>query len=165
MKHYIYLIFSILGTIFVSCNTNYSECKYVLDNYSIARQDWNNCMTKLSYMDERGNVIGSALFYYPGRDGWFLVDNILEKKRVVLVLCDACPKLIINDSLQFVVRHDYSNVDTDKSRWIRISASDDYPVVRMTNNEYGSKVAKIPLSGSYQEMPDWDSYLGKYYER
>lgn len=150
-----------------SCNDNYSESKYYMEKYSIIiiRQDWNNCMTKLSYIDKNGKEIGSALFYYPGRDGWFLVDNIWGDNCVYLVLRDACPKLIIKDSSQFIIEHDDLNIQVGKSNWRRVSSNDEAPVVQRKNEEYETSVVKLQLKGECNsKMPDWENYPGKYYK-
>ena len=148
-----------------SCKHSLVESEYTLDSIRILRQDWDDCMTKLSYLDNNGVIIGEGLFYYPGRDGWFLIDNIWDNNgRTIMVLCDACPKIIINDSLRFLIQHDYSNIQVNKSRWIRISSCDDMPVVKNKNKEYGSRVIKKVLkSGKVKKTPDWNLYQGLYY--
>lgn len=163
-RHYIFLLF--LCFLFISCNNNYIASKYSFGNYSIIRHDWNNVMTLLLYFDASGTEIGSALFYYPGRDGWFLIDNAWEDNCIHLVLCDACPKFIINDSSQFDVVHDYTDIHSDKSSWVRMSfCNDEIPVVQETNTEYGTQVIKTPLveGPSFRPKPNWNTFPGQYY--
>lgn len=160
MKYRFFLLILISFFLF-SCDNNYTESIYYLEKYSIIRQDWNDCITKLSYVDKKGKEIGEALFYYPGRDGWFLIDNIWGNNCIYLVLCDACPKLIINDSSQFIVKHDYQNINIDKLNWRRISSDDDAPVIQRTNEEYKTNVVKIGINS---KMPNWNTWPGKYYQ-
>jgi len=160
------ILFVVLVSIFLfSCNENYSESMYCAGRYSIIRQDWNDCMTKLTYFDNNKNEIGSALFYYPGRDGWFIIDNIWNNNCVYVVLCDACPKIIIRDSSQLIIKHDYQNIYVGKSRWRRISSNDDFPVIQRKNEEYGTIIKKTQHNKGYynKDMPDWDKYPGKFY--
>ena len=156
-----------IGVCLASCRHTMTESEYSLDSTTILRQDWDNCMTKLTYFDnKKGNdVLGSALFYYPGRDGWFLVDNIFGKDGTVyLVLCDASPKLVINDSLHFIVSDSHSNISVDKSRWIRISSHDNFPVVVAQNKEYGSVVTKTAEKTTIvSSRPKWNNYRGTIY--
>ena len=156
-----------LSICLTSCKHFLIESEYNLDDLTILRQDWDNCMTKLTYIDiAKGNVeLGSALFYYPGRDGCFFVDNVFgQDGTIYLILCDASPKLIINDSLHFIVSHNHSNISIDKTRWIRVSNNDNFPVVREQNKEYGSTVTKtekrtVPIS----DIPKWNNYPGRFY--
>lgn len=164
MKHFENYVILICLFI-VSCNSNYSESVYCLDGYSIVRQDWNDCMTKLTYIDNGTREIGSALFYYPGRDGWFIIDNIWGDNCVYVVLCEACPKIIIRDSSRFIIKHDYQNIPVEKNRWRRISSDDDYPVIQRKNEEYGTNVKKKEHNkGVYNnKMPDWEKDSGMFY--
>ena len=153
----------VLGSM-VSCNSKATESDYCLDNIKIHRQDWNGCMTKLTYIDEKDNELGTALFYYPDRDGWFEIDNIWGTDgSIYLVLLDACPKLSINDSSRFIVVHSYDGIPADKSRWRRMSVSDEYPVVQQKNREYGSSVIVSDIVSTKAVMPNWNSYRGKFY--
>lgn len=160
MKHII-LILS-LSVFFTSCRVDNSESKYYYGNYTIIRQDWNDCMTKLSFFDKQGDEIGSTLEYYPGRDGWFLIDVVFDDNCVYLSFCDCCPKIIIKDSSQFIINPHSFNIPISKERWRRISSSDEAPVVKSTNIEYGSKVTKSFIRESKSKMPDWNRFPGRY---
>ena len=146
------------------CHTQ-ENSEYNFEGRTIMRTDWDNVLTELKYYDSTGNEMGSVLFYYPGRDGWFLVDNIWDTEKVYLLLCDACPKIKIMDSTHFVVLHDISLVQhIDKSRWIRISSKDDMPVVRKQNNQYRTKIKKIvTIKRKRSEVPTWDDYPGELF--
>lgn len=149
-----------------SCGHSLVVSEYSFDERTIQRKDWDNVMTELKYYDRDGNEMGSALFHYPGRDGWFLVDNIWDTDRVYLLLCDACPKISIIDSVHFSVIHDLAPVQhIDKSRWIRISSKDDIPVVRKQNNEYASKIKRIKkMKQSSTDMPNWEMCPGEFFK-
>ena len=149
-----------------ACGHQLEVSEYSFDGRTIVRQDWDNVMTELTYYDRAGLKIGSALFYYPGRDGWFLVDNVWDADKIYLVLCDACPKLCMFDSSQFVVLHDSSLVhDIDKTRWLRSSSNDEIPVVQNQNKEYNSQIVKtIKARKRTYEMPEWSKYPGTFWK-
>lgn len=159
--------FSVLFLAFLStaCGYPIEVSEYSFDGRKILRQDWNDVMTELKYYNSDGAEIGTALFYYPGRDGWFLVDNIWDTDKVFLLLCDACPKINILDSSQFEVVHDIAPVQhIDKKRWIRISNNDNFPVVQQKNKEYNSEIRKKTLQkGESLGMPDWSIYPGTFF--
>ena len=67
-----------------SCGHTLVESEYSFDGRTIQRKDWDNVMTELRYYDRDGTEIGTALFHYPGRDGWFLVDNIWDTDKIYL---------------------------------------------------------------------------------
>lgn len=161
MKHILLILFVSLS--FVSCKDNFFESKYSCGNYTIIRQDWNDCMTELSFFDKEGYWIGTTLEYYPGRDGWFLADVIFGYNCIYYSPCDACPKVIVNDSSQFVINSRSTDIPVEKKRWRRISSCDDAPVVEEANMEYGSKVTKTFIRKGKTKMPDWTVFLGKYY--
>lgn len=149
---------------FVSCKHDVVETVYNLDGMRILRRDWNECMTEMVYVNKEGDNIGSALFYYPGRDGWFLIDNVFDDNGTIyLVLNDACPKVIINDSSHFVVTHQPAKVRVRKNRWIRISSNDDAPVVKRANDEYGTIVTKTVGKSTTIPTSQWNTYTGSLY--
>ena len=161
-------VFLIVISIFlVSCRYKHTmtESVYSLDDIKILRQDWDGCMTKLTYYFEDSVEIGSALFYYPGRDGWFLIDNVWgENGKIYLVHLDACPKVIINDSTKFINRHDI-RIPVKKERWRRMCSCDDAPVVHEQNDEYGTIVEKTAeKTMSVSNRPDYNNYPGLYYD-
>ena len=158
------MLFMIICMLLVACGHTLEESEYSLDGMTIQRKDWGNVMTELIYYDRDGKEIGTALFYCPGRDGWFLVDNIWGYDKIYLVMCDACPKLNIKDSAHFVVLHDYESVRyIAKSRRIRMSNADDAPVVVKQNKEYNSKVQKTLRGRRWcSSMPNWRKYPGEY---
>ncbi len=159
---YAMLIVCMLAT---SCRHTLVESEYTFDGRTIHRKDWDHVMTELRYYDRDGNEMGTALFYYPGRDGWFLVDNIWDTNKIYLLLCDACPKISIIDSAHFSVIHDTDSVKhIDKSRWIRMTDMDDVPVVRKQNKEYNSKIQKTNKpKQKCSNMPDWDGCPGVFW--
>lgn len=163
MYRFFFLI--IISICLVSCVHTMKESVYSLDDIKVLRQDWDDCMTKLTYFYKDSVEIGSALFYYPGRDGWFLIDNVWgENGNIYLIYQDACPKLIINDSARFLIRYDQS-ISVKKERWRRICSFDDAPVVHTQNNEYGTIVSKTDEKTiSVSNMPDYNSYPGAYYD-
>lgn len=148
-----------------SCGHTLVESEYSFDGRTIQRKDWDNVMTELRYYDRDGTEMGTALFRYPGRDGWFLVDNIWDTDKMYLLLCDACPKISITDSAHFSVIHDIVSVQhIDKSRWIRMSSKDDTPVVRKQNNEYNSKIKKTnEMKRKCSNIPDWERFPGDFW--
>jgi len=157
------LIFCLLS---VACSHTLDVSEYYYDGRIVQRKDMDNVMTELKYYDKDGNEMGATLFHYPGRDGWFLVDIIWDTDKMYLLLCDACPKIIITDSAHFAVIHDMTQVEhVDKSRWIRISSNDDIPVVRRQNNQYQSKIRKRKkTTESKSTMPNWADYAGEFYK-
>lgn len=168
MKRICLLYMLFVSICLVSCRHIMIESEYSLDNITILRQDWDDCITQLTYFDNKQDIeLGSALFYYPGRDGWFLVDNIFGKDSTIyLILCDACPKLVINDSSRFIVSDSHSNISIDKSRWIRISSHDNFPVIVAQNKEYGSVVTKTAEKTTIvSRRPKWNNYHGSFYQK
>lgn len=162
LSPYIMLIVCVFAT---SCGHTLVEAEYSFDGRTIQRKDWDNVMTELRYYDRDGTEMGTALFRYPGRDGWFLVDNIWDTDKMYLLLCDACPKISITDSAHFSVIHDIVSVQhIDKSRWIRMSSKDDTPVVRKQNNEYNSKIKKTnEMKRKCSNIPDWERFPGDFW--
>lgn len=162
LSPYIMLIVCMFAT---SCGHTLVETEYSFDGRTIQRKDWDNVMTELRYYDRDGTEMGTALFRYPGRDGWFLVDNIWDTDKMYLLLCDACPKISITDSAHFSVIHDIVSVQhIDKSRWIRMSSKDDTPVVRKQNNEYNSKIKKTnEMKRKCSNIPDWERFPGDFW--
>ena len=153
MKH---LFFVVTFLMVVSCQVDYTESEYSYGNYTVFRQDWNGCMTKLSFYDREGNELGTTVDYYPGIGGWFLADLIFDERCVYYSACDACPKVTVSDSSQFVVdQHSFEEILIGKEQWRRISVWDDAPVVEETNKEYGSKVTRHFIKKSKDRMPDW----------
>lgn len=121
--------------------------EYTFEGRTIIRKDRNNVMTELYYYDRDSVEVGSATFYYPGRDGWFLVDNIWDTDKYYLMLYDACPEVNILDSSCLIVTHSLSEVEhIDKFRWRRFSRIDDCPVVRNKNEEYKTKIHKTVIN-------------------
>ncbi len=165
----IYLFMIVWSICLTSCKHVMIESEYRLDNITILRQDWDDCMTKLTYYNNNKGCdeVGSALLYYPGRDGWFLVDNVIgEDGKIYFILCDACPKFIVNDSLHFIILHNHTNIFVDKSRWIRISSNDNFPVVLSQNREYGTTITKsIKKKKVVSSIPKWDNYSGSFFEK
>ena len=147
-----------------SCGHTLVESEYSFDGGTIQRKDWDNVMTELRYYDRDGTEMGTALFRYPGRDGWFLIDNICDTDKIYLLLCDACPKISITDSAHFSVIHDMFPVQhIDRSRWIRMSSKDDIPVVQKQNIEYHSKIKKTNKGKQRcSDMPNWERYPGDF---
>lgn len=162
LSPYIMLFVCMFAT---SCGHTLVEAEYSFDGRTIQRKDWDNVMTELRYYDRDGTEMGTALFRYPGRDGWFLVDNIWDTDKMYLLLCDACPKISITDSAHFSVIHDIVSVQhIDKSRWIRMSSKDDTPVVRKQNNEYNSKIKKTnEMKRKCSNIPDWERFPGDFW--
>lgn len=166
MKSILLPLLLIIPLFTTSCNHTLVTSEYSFDGWTIQRKDWDNVMTELRYYDRDGNEMGSALFHYPGRDGWFLVDNIWDMDKIYLLLDDACPKLNITDSIHFSVIHDISQVQhIDKSRWIRMSSKDDIPVVKKQNKEYNSKIKKTKgMKQKCSNIPNWEMYSGNYFK-
>lgn len=165
--YHFFLIFMTFCMLLFACSHTLVESEYSFGGMTIQRKDWGNVMTELIYYDRDGNEMGTALFHYPGRDGWFLVDNIWGYcDKIYLVMCDACPKLNIKDSAHFVVLHDYAPVlHLARSRWVRMSNADDAPVVVKKNKEYNSKIQKtLKKRGRCFSMPDWRKYPGEYFK-
>lgn len=156
----------ILCILLTACSHSLVESEYYFEGKKITRKDWDNVLTELKYYDNNGIEMGSALFYYPGRDGWFLVDNIWDTDKIYLLLCDASPKIQIIDSVHFIVLHDIGPLQhIDKSRWIRMSNKDDIPIVLKQNKEYNSKIIKTnKIKQNCSDVPDWDMFPGEFFK-
>ena len=166
MKSFLLPFMLIILLSMTSCDHALLVSEYSFDGRAIMRKDWDDVMTELIYYDRDGTEMGKAMFHYPGRDGWFLVDNIWDTDKMYLLLCDACPKISITDSAHFSVIHDIAPVQhIDKSRWIRISSRDDFPVVKKQNKEYNSKIKKINrMKQKCSNIPNWEMYSGEYFK-
>ena len=165
MRYRFFFLITISSICLVSCVHTLTKSVYSLDDVKILRQDWDDCMTKLTYYYKDSVEIGSALFYYPGRDGWFLIDNVWgENGNIYLIYQDACPKLIINDSTKILIIHD-QRISVKKERWRRICSSDSAPVVNAQNNEYETIVSKTAEKTMFVfNRPDYNNYPGLYYD-
>mgnify|MGYP004447257535 CR=1 FL=1 len=113
MKRLLYLALACL--LLAACRDDYAESEYTCGNYRVFRQDWNNCMTRLTYFDPEGNELGSTLDYYPGIGGWFLADLVFGDSCIYYSPCDACPQVVINDSAQLIVSWGSDSLPTDKA--------------------------------------------------
>ena len=136
------------------------KCEYINSNLD-------NVFTKLSFLDKNGKETGSALFYYPGRDGWFKAYIAFGYNGVIyLILSDACPKISSTDTNHFVLLHSFDPLKhISKNRFRCIANNDEFPIVKRENEKIKTTVKRIEKKTmNTYKCPEWTTHPKSYYK-